>query len=68
MYPYRKDNKSEIEHPKSENQKSKLSYPEPVQQKEYGEYRAGYAVGGHKGKVHPAQVVWFYQAMLIYQH
>ncbi len=52
-----------MEHPKSI-----LLYPNPVQQKEHGEYHTGYAVSGHKGKVHPAQVVGFYQAVLIYQH
>ena len=40
----------------------------PVEQKEGREHNAGYAIGGHEGKIHPAQVVWFYQLVLINEH
>ena len=39
-----------------------------IQQKENCKYNAGHAVSGHKSKIHAAQVVWFYQQMLIDEH
>ena len=32
----------------------------------YRKHHAGNAIGGHKGDVHAAQVVWFYNGMLIH--
>ena len=46
----------------------KLSYPKPVQQKEGGKHHTRDAIGSHKGKIYPAQVVWFHQAVLVDQH
>ena len=51
MSPFDKDNKFEIEHPKSE---IKLPDPQSVYQEEYRKHYTCYAVGGHKREVYPA--------------
>ena len=41
---------------------------EKIRNNKDGEYYGGYAVGGHKGNVHPAQVIGLYNGVLVYQH
>ncbi len=65
MNPYCKGNNSEIELPHSE---FNLPYPQPIQQKEHSKHHTRYPIGGHKGKVHPAQIVWLYETVLVDQH
>ena len=50
------------------NHSSDSNHKHPVQQKQRREYHAGNTICGHKGKIHPAKVVRFYQQMLINEH
>jgi len=45
-----------------------MSCNKPVQQKENSKNYAGDAVGGHEGEVYAAEVVGFYEAVLVDEH